>query len=64
MTQKVITGDCVACESGFELAYHKEYVSSEYPQFCPFCGETIEDINDEYIDEDDNFEDDSWNEEY
>jgi len=64
MTQKVITGNCISCESGFELAYHEEYVSSEYPTFCPFCGDNIEDITDEYIEEEETFEDDQWDKDY
>lgn len=64
MEQRHITGDCMNCESTFEMQYEKELVSADYPQFCPFCGEIIEDITDEYIDEDDNFEDDNWENEY
>jgi hypothetical protein len=30
-------------------------VSDETPNFCPFCGEKIEEISEEYI-EDDNFD--------
>lgn len=61
MKQKLITADCINCESGFEISYMTELVSSEYPQHCPFCGEIIEDITDEYI-EDDNgdFGDGDW----
>ena len=58
MAQKLVTGDCMNCESGFELQYETEIVSTEYPQFCPFCGEVIEDINEEYIDDEDNYGDD------
>ena len=60
MSQKLITADCMSCESGFELSYMEELTSSEYPQFCPFCGESIEDITDEYIEGDGDFGDEDW----
>ena len=52
MTSKVITGECDNCESSFEIAYHKEFVSDSVPLFCPFCGERIDDVfdNGDYID--------------
>lgn len=63
MDQKVITGDCINCESTFGLQYYVELTSAELPTFCPFCGEPIEDINEEYIDEDESYEDDeNWDE--
>lgn len=58
MNQKVVTGDCLNCESTFELNYFKEYASAELPQYCPFCGEMIEDVNEEYIDEEEDYGDD------
>lgn len=58
MTEKIITGDCLSCESSYSIQYVEELVSSEYPEHCPFCGETIEDISEEYIDEEDYSEDD------
>lgn len=64
MSQKLITADCINCESGFELSYMEELTSSEFPQFCPFCGESIEDIQEEYIEDDDAFEDDNWENDY
>lgn len=60
MSQKLITADCTSCESGFEVSYMAELVSGEYPQYCPFCGEPIEDITDEYIEEDGDFGDADW----
>ena len=53
MIEKVITAECSQCESNFELVYEEELVSDDTPSFCPFCGEKIEDIIEEYIDEDD-----------
>ena len=33
-------------------SYIEELVSQEYPEHCPFCGETIEEIQEEYIEDD------------
>lgn len=55
MSEKLVSAECIECESTFELAYTEEMVSDPTPNFCPFCGEKIEEINEEYI-EDDNFD--------
>lgn len=61
MTDKLVTGECTNCESSFEIAYVEELVSDETPSFCPFCGEQIEDIQEEYIeDEELDEDDDRW----
>ena len=61
MTEKLVTAECENCDSSFELAYAEEMVSDETPNFCPFCGERIEDIQEEYIDEDElDEDDDKW----
>jgi len=52
MTEKIVTAECEECESSFEIAYTEELVSDITPAFCPFCGEHIENIQEEYIDED------------
>ena len=52
MTNKHISGECTNCESSFEVAYIEELVSQEYPEHCPFCGEVIEEIQEEYIEDD------------
>jgi len=58
---KLVTGECENCESSFEIAYNENLVSDDTPSFCPFCGEAIEDIQEEYIDEDElNEDDDKW----
>lgn len=63
MDQKIVTGDCINCESTFGLQYYRELASAEFPSYCPFCGEPIEDINEEYIDEDESYEDnENWDE--
>ena len=58
MTDKLVTGECSNCESSFEIAYVEELVSDDVPCFCPFCGEQIDDIQEQYIDEDELDEDD------
>ena len=55
---KLVQGECLNCESSFEVAYVEQLVSSELPEHCPFCGEIIEDIQEEYIEDDDITDDD------
>ena len=50
---KVITGECLNCESSYEGAYVEQLVSQELPEHCPFCGEHIEDITEDYIEDND-----------
>jgi len=59
---KRITADCSDCESSFEMLYEEEMVSDSVPCYCPFCGEKIEDIQEEYIEEDDDFDDGAYEE--
>jgi hypothetical protein len=38
--------------------------SKEYPEYCPFCGEPIEELSEEsedYIDGEDELDNDEWN---
>jgi hypothetical protein len=51
MSTKLLTGECGNCESYFELSFMRELVSQD-PEYCPFCGEIIEDSLEEYIEED------------
>jgi len=60
MSEKLVSAECIECESTFELTYTVEMVSDETPNFCPFCGEKIEDINEEYIEDDNLDENDEW----
>ena len=62
MTTKIITAECVNCDSSYEIQYEEELVSQDYPEICPFCGYPIEDITEsEYIEDDDSIdEDDEW----
>lgn len=55
---KIVTGECLNCESSYEVAYVEQLVSSELPEHCPFCGEVIEEITEDYISDDDLDEDD------
>ena len=55
---KLVTGECLNCESSYEVAYVEQLVSSELPEHCPFCGEPIEEITEDYIEDDDLDEDD------
>lgn len=55
---KLVQGECLNCESSFEVAYVEQLVSTELPEHCPFCGEVIEDIQEEYIEDDDDITDD------
>ena len=60
MTNKQVSGECLNCESSFEVGYVEELVSQEYPEHCPFCGETIEEIQEEYIEDDDELDTGEW----
>jgi hypothetical protein len=55
---KLVTGECLNCESSYEVAYVEQLVSSELPEHCPFCGEPIEEITEDYIEDDDLDDDD------
>jgi hypothetical protein len=57
--EKTVTGECHNCESSYDIQYVEELTSSEYPEFCPFCGETIEEITN-YIEDDDFNEEEGW----
>ena len=57
---KIVTGECLSCESSYEVAYVEQLVSTELPEHCPFCGEPIEDITEDYIEEEDDDEDTRW----
>ena len=56
---KTVTGECHNCESSYDVHYVEEITSEEYPEYCPFCGEPIEELTEsDYIDDDDLDEDD------
>jgi hypothetical protein len=60
MSEKLITAECEECESTFEVAFEEDFVSEESPSFCPFCGERIEVLSEEYIDDEDFDENEEW----
>ena len=61
MTDKMITAECSSCESTFAIEYVEEMVSQDYPEHCPFCGEVIDEIEESYIqDEDDEDDESEW----
>ena len=61
MVEKMVSAECENCESEFQMLYHQEMVSDEIPSFCPFCGERIEDPKEEYIEDDEDFdENEEW----
>jgi hypothetical protein len=60
MSEKMSTAECESCESTCEIVFEEDYVSDESPSFCPFCGERIEVISEEYIEDDDFNENEEW----
>ena len=60
MATKTITAECNNCESSYDIIYMEELVSEQYPEICPFCGEHIEEIQEEYIEDDNDDDDNKW----
>jgi hypothetical protein len=61
MTNKSLTGECLSCESTYNVQFVEELVSQEYPEHCPFCGEFIEELQEEYIhDDEDELDTGEW----
>ena len=60
MNEKSITGECLNCESSYDIQYVEELVSQEYPEHCPFCGEPIEELSEDYIEDEDDLDDEEW----
>ena len=62
MATKTITAECHNCESSYDITYMEELVSEQYPEICPFCGETIDALSEEnYIEDEDDMDNDEWN---
>jgi hypothetical protein len=57
---KSLNAECSSCESTYNVEFVEELVSQELPEYCPFCGEVIDELTDAYIDEDDDSDDDKW----
>jgi NAD-dependent SIR2 family protein deacetylase len=53
MTDKLLSGECLSCESTYSVSYMEEMVSQDLPEHCPFCGEQIEELSEDYIEDDD-----------
>ena len=62
MTQKQLSGDCSNCESTYSIAFMEEMVSQDLPEHCPFCGEVIDELSEEYIEEDNEMDNEGWDE--
>ena len=60
MTNKQVSGECLSCESTYQVSYPMELVSQEYPEHCPFCGEVIEELTDDYIEDEDELDTGEW----
>lgn len=60
MTQKQLSGDCLSCESTYSVSFMEEMVSQELPEHCPFCGEQIEELSEDYVDEEDDLNEEDW----
>jgi len=59
--EKLISAECHNCESSYEVSYIEELTADEYPEFCPFCGEHIEEVTEsDYIEDDDLDDDEEW----
>lgn len=57
---KVINSICDSCESEFELKFNENLVKDHEEVLCPFCGETIETIEEDVPEEFGLFDEDSW----
>ena len=38
----------------------EELVSQDLPEHCPFCGEVIQELSEDYIEDDDDLDDEEW----
>lgn len=62
MSTKEVTGECHNCESSYDIQYMEELTSAEYPEFCPFCGEAIDELTEsDYIEDEDDLDNEEWN---
>jgi len=60
MTDKSLSGDCLSCESQYTVQFTEELVSQELPEHCPFCGEQIEELSEDYIEDDEDLDTGEW----
>ena len=63
MAKKKISTICIYCDSEYKLEYSEDLVSKTESLACPFCGEEIEEVEEndkiDYEDDDNEFEWDS-----
>jgi hypothetical protein len=52
MTNKLLSGECLSCESTYNVSFMEEMVSQDLPEHCPFCGEMIEELTEDYVEDD------------
>ena len=38
----------------------EELVSQDLPEHCPFCGEVIQELSEDYIEDDDDLDNEEW----
>jgi NAD-dependent SIR2 family protein deacetylase len=60
MTEKSLSGECLSCESTYSIEYMEEMVSQELPEHCPFCGEIIQELSEDYVEDEDDLDDEEW----
>ena len=48
------------CESTFGVDYMEELVSQDYPEYCPFCGESIQEVQESYIEDEEDLDNEEW----
>jgi hypothetical protein len=60
MTEKNLSGECLSCESSYSISFMEELASQDLPEHCPFCGEVIEELQEEYIEDEDDLDNEEW----
>lgn len=62
MPNKQINGECDNCESLYSVGFVTELSATEFPEFCPFCGEKIESFIEESVDDEDEltYDEEEW----
>lgn len=59
---KSISSICDGCESEFTLSFNENLVMEHDTIVCPFCGESIESVEEDIPEDYDMFDEDSWTE--
>ena len=60
MTDKVLSGDCLSCESQYTVQFTEELVSQDLPEHCPFCGSEIEELTEEFVEDEEDLDTEDW----